>query len=276
MKVPRSISSSSLVPRTLLATAQRALEFAAQRVLRQAQALPSRRLQRLASTVLRELALRWPALSDLVRAPGPRDGHRESAAPANGARGDHLAILRGASDFAARARAARALGGVIDADTTSALARALRDPSSEVAVEAAESLSRHGGDVAIAALMTVLVNADGYMGTATRASAVLALGALLPPDGGAAIVAAVADLDATVSLAAIAALAERDEVPSANALLGVLEDRGAFYLPLTRHAAARALGRIKARDVARVQAILEVEADPVVRDALASLGVKMP
>jgi HEAT repeat protein len=181
-------------------------------------------------------------------------------------------LLRDAADFAERARAAHVLGDFVDAETTAALTRALRDSSSEVAVQAAESLARHGGAVAITALQGVLQNSDGYVGTETRASAVRALGSLLPPNEGTAVVAAVADADATVSLAAIAALAERDEPVSANALLGVLEDRGAFYLPLTRHAAARALSRLRRYDPPRVRALLDQEADPAVRAALESLA----
>jgi HEAT repeat protein len=241
------------------------------------------RLQRLAGSVLREVALRWPELARLVGVAAPfvptePAGSPRDAAPsvaseqAGRSRTENLALLREGPDFGERARAAQALGRVVDDETTGALIAALRDASSEVAVRAAEALASHGGDAAIVALQGVVQNVDGYVRAETRASAVRTLGLLLPANQGTAIAAAVADADATVSLAAIAALAERDEAISANALLGVLEDQGHFYLPLTRHAAARALLHLRRYDEQRVRALLEQESDAAVRETLVSLG----
>jgi HEAT repeat protein len=184
----------------------------------------------------------------------------------------HLAQLRDASDYAERARAAMALSKTVDAETTAALVAALRDPSSEVAAQAAEALGNHRGDLASSALLGVVENRDGFFNPMTRASAVRALGALLPPNEGAPVVSAVADIDALVSLAAIAALAERDETASATALMGVLENHAGFYLPLTRQAAARALTRLRNYEPERLRRLLETESDGTVREALASLA----
>lgn len=188
------------------------------------------------------------------------------------ARGDLLARLRGASDYANRARAALALAQVTDGESTAALVAALRDSSSEVAAQAAESLAHHRGAVAESALRAVLENREGYFSSETRASAVRALGMMLPTDQGTPLATAVADLDALVSLAAIAALAERDESTSAGALLGVLENRAGYYLPLTRQAAARALLRLHHWDRDRLRGVLETEYDATVREALSSLA----
>ena len=97
-----------------------------------------------------------------------------------------------------------------DPETTAALVAALRDQSSEVAEQAAEALAHHPGDVTTSALRGVVENRDGYFSPTTRASAIRSLGALLPVDDAMPIAGAVADVEAIVSLAAIATLAERD------------------------------------------------------------------
>ena len=94
----------------------------------------------------------------------------------------------------------------------------------------------------------------------------------MPPNQATPVVSAVADVDALVSLAAIAALAERDETTSAGALMGVLENRAGFYLPLTRQAAARALMRLQNYEPDRLRRLLETEYDATVRETLASLA----
>jgi HEAT repeat protein len=250
----------------------------AQRALRRLlDALPAP-AQRLGTTALRLAALRWPLLARLLgmsdaaptQAPQP-----ESVAPAvpSPARRDELvARLRASNDYAERARAALALGAVKEPQATAALVEALRDRSTEVASQAAESLARHAGDRARDALVAVLENRDGYFGPATRASAVRALGTILPAEHGSAIATAVSDVDALVSLAAIATLAERDEILSAGALMNVLEDSRDFYLPLTRQAAARALLRLHNYDRDRLRELIARESDATVREALSSLA----
>ena len=185
-----------------------------------------------------------------------------------------IARLNDSPDFADRVRAARALGDAHEPESTVVLVRALRDRSSEVAVQAAKSLARHGGRVAVDALGATLRNEDGYASTETRAAAVDALGTILPANEGSQLIAAVADADASVSLAAIAALARRDESASVQALMGVLEDRGAYYLPVTRHAAARALSRLNRGDSPRMRALLDGESDPEVRRALEPVAAR--
>jgi HEAT repeat protein len=187
-------------------------------------------------------------------------------------REQHLARLRDGGDYGDRARAALALANVTDPEATAALVAALRDQSSEVAAQAAEALAQHRGDVATSALRGVLENREGYFSSETRASAVRSLGTLLPAGEGAVVAGALGDVDALVSLAAIATLAERDESMSAGALMGVLEDRRGFYLPLTRHAAARALGRLHHYDRDRLRGLLSAEYDDVVRETLSFMA----
>jgi HEAT repeat protein len=160
---------------------------------------------------------------------------------------------------------------VRDDEAILALTAALRDTSAEVAVEAAEALGKHRRHGAISALRAALDNTDGYYSPMTRAASVRSLGALLPSDQAAVIATAVTDVDPLVSLAAIAALAERDEAASRNALEVVLENRAGFYLPLTRQAAARALLQLRRWDDDKYRAWLDNEADVTVREALVAL-----
>ncbi len=252
--------SRFLVPRGLLTPARRILDLLVKRLPPPA--------QRLAVSALHTAAGRWPALMRLVGIVPPTNGAAAPIVPDDVTLRETLARLREGSDFADRARAAQALTHVHDEEATRALVAALRDASSEVAAQAAEALGHHRGEAATVALRGVLENRDGYHSAVTRASAVRALGALLPENEGSLIASAVADIDATVSLAAIAALGERDEGASAGALIGVLENRAGFYLPLTRQAAARALLRLRHCDGDRVRGLLEGESDATVRHEL--------
>jgi len=232
-------------------------------------------VQRRASTALQTLATRWPRLATILGVAPVRGGttpiEPSDAVESRRMRASYLEDLGASSSFDVRLRAARALASIRDEETTAALAAALRDPSVEVAVEAAEALGSHRAESAILALRAALGNRDGYYSPMTRAASVRSLGALLPPDQGALLAAAVTDVDSTVSLAAIAALADRDDAASAAALTAVLEDRAGFYLPLTRQAAARGLLRLRRWDEDRFRALLESEYDATVREALVAL-----
>jgi hypothetical protein len=258
----------SLVPRRWLTPAERLLRWLAPRT-------PGP-VQRLVLPALYGWIRRWPLLAQLLGI-APEPSVAASNPPANpapgGAHAESVMRLRTSDDPAVRARAARDLARVIRPDATAALAAALRDSQAEVAVEAAEALRHHPLEAATKALGEVVENRDGYFSAATRASAVRALGSLLPPGQGAIVAATVADADAAVSLAAIAALVERDDEASAEALLTLLEDASGFYVPLTRRAAARGLLRIRLGPTGRARALLDKEADPDVREALVALRV---
>jgi HEAT repeat protein len=240
-------------------------------------------VQERATSALQALAARWPRLAGLLglatATRGAREVDRRVAASdeVNGvvasaqARAASLEALRSAADLVDRIRAARTLASIRDEETTAALAAALRDASAEVAVEAAEALGKHRGPGATRALRAALDNSDGYYSPMTRAASVRALGAILPADEAALIANAVTNVDPMVSLAAIAALAERDEPASRDALATVLENRAGFYLPLTRQAAARALLQLRRWDEEKYRTLLENEADATVRESLVAL-----
>jgi hypothetical protein len=54
--------------------------------------------------------------------------------------------------------------------------------------------------------------------------------------------------------------------------MAVIERPDGFYLPVTRHAAARALSRMHDLDVVRMRALAAREVDPEVRSVLVSVA----
>jgi HEAT repeat protein len=211
-------------------------------------------VQRLTDAALGRIERRWPTLARLL------------------GRTPHVEVTRSPERTAVPAPPDVAAPPA-DARTTQALIGSLRDTSAEVAVDAAETLGARPGEETIAALREVLANREGYFSGVTRAAAARSLGAILPPGGLSPLYTAVTDVDAEVSLAAIAALVERAEDGCADALLTLLEDANGFYLPPTRRAAARGLDRIRGADPARVKTLVEREADSVVREALSPIAL---
>jgi hypothetical protein len=216
-------------------------------LLRRFVARSPRPVQRVAVAALHRLLRRWPLLQQLL----DLDPMAERGVPG----GPPSAVPPGPGE----------------ADTQ-ALVAALRDPAADVAVLAADALRAHPPHLAVPALLEVLDDGGRYFAPATRATAARSLGVLLPAWQGARLAAAVADADAEVSLAAIAALVDRGDRCAGDALLGVLEDRRGFFLPLTRQAAARGLARVRVVDAARLEAALARESDAVVRGALSDVA----
>lgn len=214
-------------------------------LLRRLAAHTPRRLRRFALSSQNRIVRRWPRMSGwLADSPAAEKGSPKAVAE----------------------------NGVIErpqeAVETETLIAALRDPSAEVAVAAAEALARRPPALAVPALRTVVENKDGYFCPSTRVAAVHALKSLLPPGQGGLVADAVRDSDASVSVAAIAALVERNDDESADILLGLLEDSTGFYVALTRRAAALGLAHLRPGHSGRVTALLQNESDPEVRHAL--------
>ena len=221
------------------------------------------RAQRLSTDALDSLAQRWPALSRLLRVPVAEEsstGHAARARSVDVAVEGEESPLNGVTPPVA-----------VVAKTAAELIESLRDGSAEVAVSAAEALRGHPGEATVAALVRAVDNEDGFFSPMTRAAAIRTLGALLPPGQGGPVAAAVGAMDAEVSLAAIAALVERDDPRSADALLEVLENPRGFFLPLTRRAAARGLLTLEITHDARLQRIFDAETDADVRESLIPL-----
>lgn len=132
------------------------------------------------------------------------------------------------------------------------LVRALREPSAEVAASAAialgECMDPQLEPMCRAALRETLSNADGYFNPLVRIAALQSLVRRLgtPPAPGELepLLAVVRDVDAEVSMAAIAAVALHAPPNVAlDRLLPVMLDDTGFFLPVVRNTATQALER---------------------------------
>ena len=227
-------------------------------------------LQRFTQRGLERLAARIPELAELLDGKRRRPPTKQAASPATEL-GPLLQQLE-ARDYQTRSKAAQALSSRTEPEASAALIRALRDRSVEVAVAAATSLAVAASDEGRAALLCVLENAEGYYHALTRAAAVHGLGALLERDSDrAAIYAALRDLDAEVSIAAISALSALGDDGVVARLLDVVENADGFFLPITRLAAARALERLHVSDGARLERLAANEGDASVSALLGRL-----
>jgi len=273
-------SARSIIVHSLSSRASRALRIALRR-------LPPR-VQKFGLRAMNPVVRRWPTVAVLLgfvpesvppssqavqrndyQPKMSRGVERVKSAPDAGV---WIAALESSPEITVRVKAVRALAETKLPSATTALCVALRDPSAEVAAEAADALRHHRGTEAIDALSRVVENADGYFSGGVRAAAIRTLSAILPRGKGEPILAAVADADAEVSVAAIAGVVDRDEPGGGEALFSVLENPRGYYVSLTRSAAARGMRRLVTQpDVARLRALLEAEHDGEVREVLNGL-----
>lgn len=232
--------------------------------------------QRFGGQAWKKITERWPALAELLREHNrvraryrPQRAAGTTSARSRPEQADALiAQLMAASSWQTRAGAALSLAHHAGDEVVSALLRALRDPSVEVAVAAVDALAGQRGDVATQGLLGVLQNPDGYFSPVTRVAAVSALAQRLGPEGFAPIIAAVRDIDAEVSIAAAAVITERMPAEAAAHLLPVLRDESGYYLPVVRLALANALERAGLLHGGVTRDLLASERDPAVRRVL--------
>ena len=222
----------------------------------------------------RRIAARWPALADLVR---ETNAVRARYRPAQHVQSEALSIeaidaliaqLIAADSWRARVSAALALAHVDGDGVVLALVQALRDSSAEVAVAAVDALTHQTDPQAAAALLSVLANKEGFFNPVTRVAALAGLSRRLRLDELAPVFAAVRDIDAEVSIAAIAVISERAPVHAPEHLLPILRDPAGYFLPLVRMAAANALDRAGYLTPAVCGELLQTEGDPALRRVL--------
>jgi HEAT repeat protein len=144
-------------------------------------------------------------------------------------------------DLASRAAAARTLGELGDAHAASALAEALRDPTAELACEAAAALGKLTDLSALHALIAVVLNSDGYFHSTVRTAAATSLGNLLDPRAIEALAAAICDPICETSLAAIDALGKIGDPRVRPALEAAISNVDGFFLQQVQQAAADAI-----------------------------------
>jgi HEAT repeats len=239
-------------------------------------------VQRLGERAFSRMLSRWPALSELVAPPAKAARKRKkpsakaaATAPAapNGVL-DETALevlvvqLVAAPNWQSRAGAAAALAQLDGDGVREALNHALRDPSVEVAISAVDALARRGDRSAQEALRGVLDNVDGYFSPVTRVAALSALGRMVSDNELGQIMAYVRDLDAEVSIAAIAVIADRKRATAAEQLLPILQDGSGYFLPIVRLAAANAMTRAGALTPELAQQLLDREQASAVRRVL--------
>ena len=227
-------------------------------------------VQRLGQRGLQRLGARFPELSELITGkPSPAVRKpRQRPRPEPVSLDTLLADIK-ARDYETRARAARDLAQYRTPETVGTLLGLLRDRSVEVAVAAATALSMVGDAAARTGLLTVLQNAEGYYHPLTRAAAVRGLGPLLLGDQRAPLQQALRDVDAEVSIAAIAAISAQSSAESSAALVRVVENADGFFLPISRLAAARALERLPPCAASELESLRAREPDALVGEALA-------
>lgn len=241
-----------------------------QRVFSALRALPwPAPIQRVTARGLQRLKARIPELADLLDGPKPKPRPKSQAdtrAPTTSL--PELLQMLCANDYTVRAKAAQTLANYREPEALDGLVGALRDASVEVAVAAATSLSVAGGERAVASLLGVLANTEGFYHPLVRAAAVHGLGGVLPRDERGPLVRALRDVDAEVSIAAIGAFSNSIGRDSATALLAVVENTDGFYLPITRLAAARGLERLPPYGTSDLERVRSWESDPAVGDVL--------
>jgi HEAT repeat protein len=237
-------------------------------------------VQRIGERTFARLAKRWPALGDLIAEPAQAIRRRtrsvRKASATNGSTGplDEAALellvvqLVAAPNWQSRASAAEELAMLDGEGVLEALTRALRDPSVEVAISAIDALARRQDKASLDALRVVLDNHDGYFSPVTRVAALTALGRMLSDSELGPLVARVRDLDAEVSIAAIAVVADRKQTTAAEHLLPILRDTSGYFLPLVRLAATNALTKAGALTPQLAQQLLDREEAAAVRRVL--------
>jgi hypothetical protein len=236
--------------------------------------------QRLGEKAFGRLLKRWPAIAELVTEPASAIRRRapksNSDRNSNGSKGplDEAALeilvvqLVAAPNWQTRVSAAEALAQLDGDGVLSALTRALRDPSVEVAIASIDALARRQDRPSLDALRVVLDNKDGFFSPVTRVAALSALGRMLSDAELAPVMALVRDVDAEVSIAAIAVVADRKQTTAAEYLLPILQDTSGYFLPLVRLAAANALKRAGALTPQLAQQLLDREEASAVRRVL--------
>jgi HEAT repeat protein len=231
--------------------------------------------QRFGSQAWHSFATRWPAMAEvvkertLVRARYRPAAHSAPEPALSAPDIDALLTqLTASASWQARSSAALQLAHVETAAVVPALVRALRDVSIEVSVSVVDALSSHDQPEATAALLDVLQNREGYFSPITRVAALSGLARRLSLDELAPVFAAVRDIDAEVSIAAISVIAERVPALAREHLLPILRERSGYFLPLVRLAAANALERAGVLTEASAVELLQTETDPAVRRVL--------
>jgi HEAT repeat protein len=125
------------------------------------------------------------------------------------------------------------------------LVEALRSSCADTSRDAAVALGKVGGASAVAALIEVVENRDGYFHSVVRAAACASLGQLRDRAATPALLAAVSDPIAEPSAEAVRALALIGDERALATLTEVARNDGGFFLPFVQTAAVAALKQMQ-------------------------------
>jgi HEAT repeat protein len=172
-------------------------------------------------------------------------------------------------ELASRIAAASRLAELNDPQAMGALQQALRDPTAEVAREAALGLGKARATGVVEALTAVMENTDGYYHWSVRSAAADSLARLNDPRAIPGLTRGVRDPLAEPSRAAIRALGQVAREHAVQALVEVISNRENYFLPSVRVTAAEVLATLPVA-VARqcLQGLVDNPSeDPEVRQA---------
>ncbi|HMJ11123.1 MAG TPA: HEAT repeat domain-containing protein [Polyangiaceae bacterium] len=240
--------------------------------------------QRFGAQAWRRVLARWPTL-DVLLDPGLSSAQSPVGAPssppvraaASAPPGpvsipaeieEALTLLRSSDSWQERVLAANQLAAFEHERVVSALLDALKDPSAEVAVAVVDALSAQQDRRALRALLDVLANRVGFYSPVTRVAALSNLARRLPKSELEPVLAALRDVDAEVSIAAIASISELLGRDAQQHLLPIVLNEHGFFLPVVRLAAANALSFGNALGPELSSHLLQSEQDPSVRAVL--------
>lgn len=149
------------------------------------------------------------------------------------------------------------------------LISALRDPSADVARDAAVALGRAGDTAAIEPLIAVIVNPDNYYHSVVRAAAAESLGMLGDPRAVEPLIVASRDTMAEASAEAVRALAILGDRRAVSPLIDIVRNSYGFFLPIVRRAAVLALAKLGGPEAtAELKAVsMNTDEDQVIRQA---------
>ena len=204
-----------------------------------------RQAQRFTLNRLDRAFTRWPALRDLMDSirPGGRTNVPSDSATSVAVSTPHPSMNQYVSSSTVDSNKVAAATEPKRPDLN-VLVTTLRSYDADAAATAAAMLGKSSDPRARSALIDALGNRDGFFHPMTRIAAAQGLSHGQDELEVSALIAAVHDFSAEVSLAAIAALCERAPTQAVTPLTAVVDDPSGFFSPSVRQAAERALSRI--------------------------------
>jgi HEAT repeat protein len=159
----------------------------------------------------------------------------------------------------------------------SPLLAALRNLDADVAREAATALGRSGNPAAVAPLIEIVQNSNGYFHSVVRSAAAAGLGLLKDKKAVDALLVAVNDPITDASSEAVRALAAIGDARAVDPLVAVVRNETGFFAGSVRRAAVLGLAQLggpAAQAVLREVAANELEDSVIREEAIEAINTK--